>query len=117
MSPFPYETPDVYIAAFLLSQGAKFISVTRVGRRRNIFRFESSEMLHELLRLYWRQDPYRLAPAQLFAALRRLKSVSRVYPGALHRVAVQLDSADNRQQSDESVPPSRRDPGTLNSLL
>jgi hypothetical protein len=90
MSSFPYETPDVYIAAFLLSQGAKFISVTRVGKRRNIFRFESSEMLHELLRLYWRQDPYKHAPAQLFAALRRLKSVSRLHPDALHKTADQV---------------------------
>lgn len=80
MNPSHHETPDIYLAAYLLSQGATFVSCRRVGLRRNIFSFVADEKLHELLRLYWRQQPMSLVPALLFSSLRRLKSISRLRP-------------------------------------
>ncbi len=75
-----HETSDIYLAAYLLSQGATFVICRRVGLRRNIFSFVADESFHELLRLYWRQQPMSLVPAQLFDSLRRLKSISRLRP-------------------------------------
>jgi hypothetical protein len=75
-----YETSDIYLAAYLLSQGATFVNCRRVGPRRNVFSFAADEKLHELLRLYWMNGPMTLVPGQLFAALRRLKSLSRLRP-------------------------------------
>ena len=75
--PSCYETFDVYLASYLLSQGAILQGHERVGKRRTLFRFASDEKLHELLRLYWRRLPMPVVPADLFAALRRLKSLIR----------------------------------------
>jgi len=77
MTSSSYETPDVYLASFLLCQGAALQAVVRVGARRVLFRFTSDEKLHELLRLYWRRFPMPLVVADLFASFRRLKSLSR----------------------------------------
>jgi hypothetical protein len=77
MTPSPYETFDIYLASYLLSRGAILEGHERVGKRRTVFRFTSDETLHELLRLYWRRLPMPAIPADLFAALRRLKSLIR----------------------------------------
>lgn len=92
-----HETSDVYLAAYLLSQGATFTGCRRVGRRRNVFSFVADEKLHELLRLYWRNMPIALVPAQVFGCLRRLKSISRL-PSKPSRgtedIAAPLESAE-----------------------
>lgn len=76
--PTPYhETSDIYLAAFLLSQGAKFVRCRRVGLRRNEFTFVADAKLHHLLRRYWLHEPMTLVPAQMFMSLRRLKSLAR----------------------------------------
>ena len=78
--PSCYETFDIYLASYLLSQRATLQSYERVGTRRTVFRFASDEKLHELLRLYWRRLPMPVIPADLFAALRRIKSLIRRRP-------------------------------------
>jgi hypothetical protein len=80
MPPSCYETFDIYLASYLLSQRAILEGHERVGPRRTVFRFASDEKLHELLRLYWRRLPIPVIPADLFAALRRLKSLIRRQP-------------------------------------
>jgi hypothetical protein len=71
-----YKTTDVYLSAFLLSEGAKPEGRTRLAPKRVEFRFRADERLHELLRLYWRGRPLLVVPARLFGALRTLKERS-----------------------------------------
>jgi hypothetical protein len=68
-----YKTTDVYLSAFLLSEGAALQGRTRLAPKRVEFRFRADERLHELLRWYWRGQPLPLVPARLFASLRTLK--------------------------------------------
>jgi Domain of unknown function (DUF5659) len=77
-----YETSNVYLAAFLLCQGATLLGFERVSPRRNLFRFASDEALHNLLRLYWQNVPFTIVPTKLFNSLRELKSRTRLRPGA-----------------------------------
>jgi hypothetical protein len=74
MTPLPYETSDVYIASYLLCQGGTLIETERVGPRRTIFRFESDEFLHALLRVYWQNDDIVVPATRLYDSLRGLKS-------------------------------------------
>src|SRR5437588_4502500 len=87
-----HETTDIYLASFLFAQNAILTGCRRVGRRRNSFSFVADEKLHELLRVYWRQVPMTLVPAQLFAALRQLKSLSRLR-GGMQRSALGRQSS------------------------
>jgi hypothetical protein len=80
MSPSQYETSNIYLASFLLCQGATLLCFERVSARRVQFRFASDEKLHELLRVSWNSVPVTLVPAHLFAALRRLKKIVRRRP-------------------------------------
>jgi hypothetical protein len=78
-NPF-YETSDHYLASFLLSQGVRLIAAERVSARRTVLRFAATELMHELLRLYWRQVEIPLVPIRLFAAHRKVKSLVRLDP-------------------------------------
>jgi Domain of unknown function (DUF5659) len=80
MTLLPYETSDVYLASYLLCMGATLTGTDRVGPRRTIFRFESNEFLHSVLRTYWSNDRILVPPTQLFHALRKLKSRIRRKP-------------------------------------
>ena len=71
-----HKTIDPYLAAFLSSQGAVLSGRTRLGPKTVEFRFEADFRLHGMLRLYWSRQPVPLVPAQLFAALRKLKTRS-----------------------------------------
>jgi Domain of unknown function (DUF5659) len=77
-----YETSNVYLAAFLLCQGATLLGFERVSPRRNLFRFASDEALHNLLRLYWQNVPFTIVPTKLFDSLKELKSRTRLRPTA-----------------------------------
>ena len=46
-----YETSDVDLASFILSQRAMLLGYNRPSPRRAVFRFRADERLHELLRL------------------------------------------------------------------
>ena len=70
MPLLPYETSDVYLASYLLCQGATLTDTERVGKRRTIFRFATDEYLHSLLRVYWSNDRILVPPTRLFGALR-----------------------------------------------
>lgn len=72
-----YETSDVYLASFLLCQGATLHSYEHASPRRVVFRFATDEHFHALLRLYWSNAPVTIVPLALFTSLRRLKSLSR----------------------------------------
>jgi hypothetical protein len=76
----PYETSDVYLASYLLCQGATLLETERVGARRHIFRFESNEYLHALLRAYWSNDDIIVPATRLYDSLRGLKSRIRKRP-------------------------------------
>ena len=80
-----YETSDVYLASYLLCQGAMLLETERVGPRRTIFRFESDAFLHSLLRAYWRNDDIVVPATRLFDSLRGLKSRIRKRPQAATR--------------------------------
>jgi hypothetical protein len=80
MSFLPYETSDVYIASYLLCQGATLLDTERVGPRRHIFRFESNEYLHALLRAYWSNDDIVVPATRMYDTLRGLKSRIRKKP-------------------------------------
>jgi hypothetical protein len=80
MSPSRYETSNVYLASFLLCLRASFVGFQRVSKRRFLFFFQADEKLHELLRQYWRNVEIMVVPARLFAALQRLKSLTRGSP-------------------------------------
>ncbi|MFL5328576.1 MAG: DUF5659 domain-containing protein [Gemmataceae bacterium] len=84
-----YETSDLYLASYLLCMDAVLIETERVGPRRTVFRFESNEFLHALLRSYWSNDRVSIRPTQLFGTLRRLKSRIRRKP--LREASVQRD--------------------------
>lgn len=80
MPLLPYETSDVYLASYLICQGATLLETERVGPRRTIFRFDSNEFLHALLRVYWSNDDIQVPPTRLFNSLRSLKSRIRKKP-------------------------------------
>jgi hypothetical protein len=80
MISVPYGTSNVYLASFLLCQGADFLGFERPSRRRFVYHFSADEKLHELLRLYWSATPISLVPDALFGSLRRLKSLVRGSP-------------------------------------
>jgi hypothetical protein len=80
MTPSTYKTTDFFLASYLLDQGAILAGHQRVSPRGVVFRFASDERLHELLRLYWRGVPLPLVPIRIFAAFRRLKSLTRARP-------------------------------------
>lgn len=67
---------DPYLASFLLSQKGQLVSSRRVGPKTVEFRFAADRRLHDLLRLYWSQEPVLLVPSRLLDALRLLKSRS-----------------------------------------
>jgi hypothetical protein len=93
--PFlPYETSDVYLASYLLCQGALLIETDRVGPRRTVFRFESDEFLHALLRAYWGNDDIVVPATRLYDALRGLKSRIRKRPA----------TPPSRRRSDTASP-------------
>jgi hypothetical protein len=78
MSPPAYRTTDVHLSSFLLSQGAALAGCKRVGPKTVEFLFVADRRLHDLLRLYWSDQPTPLVPARLMAALRMLKKRSFV---------------------------------------
>jgi hypothetical protein len=99
MTSVPYGTSNVYLASFLLCQGADFLGFERPSRRRFVYRFGADEKLHELLRLYWSVTPINLVPAVLFDSLRRLKSHVRGSP-------VQAVFASLSPATPSAVPPA-----------
>lgn len=80
MTLLPYETSDVYLASYLLCQGGTLLETERVGPRRTIFRFESDQYLHALLRVYWQNDDIVVPATRMFDTLRGLKSRIRKKP-------------------------------------
>ncbi len=83
MALSPYETSDVYLASYLLCMDATLVETERIGPRRTVFRFESNEFLHALLRVYWSNDRILIPPTLLFDSLRKLKS--RIRRKSLHQ--------------------------------
>ncbi len=75
-----YETSDLPLAAFVLSQGVPLAACIRASARRFVFQFPADEQLHRFLRLYWHRVPLEVIPAELYAALSDLKSLIRAQP-------------------------------------
>ncbi len=78
MTDAHYTTHDPFLASFVLSEGAALAGCRRIGPKTVEYHFVPDRHLHALLRLYWSGSPTVVAPAQLFAALRSLKSRSLV---------------------------------------
>lgn len=70
-----YRTTDPYLAAFLCSRGVPLEGCTRLRPKKAEFRFPADRDLHGLLRLYRSGQFVPVIPAELFAALRRLKTL------------------------------------------
>ena len=70
-----FESADLYLCAFLVSQGARLDGTTRDPRERVFFSLRREEGMDELLQQYWSNQPLLLTPSQLFSALKHLKSL------------------------------------------
>ncbi len=73
-----YRTTDIYLASFLVTQGAELTGHERLGPKRTEYRFVAGRPLHEQLRLYWSGEPVLLVPWVLLATLHRLRCESIV---------------------------------------
>jgi hypothetical protein len=76
MTPPLYRTVDIYLASFLLCQGAKLVSYQKVRPKRTEFRFLANEDLHHQLRLYWSRERVLVVPFKLLGSLYRLKCLA-----------------------------------------
>ena len=75
MSPqHRFESSDIYLSSYLLSQGARLQGVER-DKERMTFLIVREEGLDELLKAYWSNEPVTVIPAQLYASLKFLKSL------------------------------------------
>lgn len=86
-----YKTIDIYLASFLLCQGAKLVSYEKVRPKRTEFRFIADEDLHHQLRLYWSRERVLVVPFQLLGSLYRLKCLA-IALGRQHEVTKTIDS-------------------------
>jgi len=75
-----HSTTDSHLAAFLVSEGARFIGLERTGPKRVHFWFIADRELHVLLRLYWGGHPIPLVPSTLLGTLHTLKCLSITRP-------------------------------------
>ncbi|MFH0851712.1 MAG: hypothetical protein V1876_03100 [Candidatus Peregrinibacteria bacterium] len=76
MQPSTYlDLSDLYVASFLVSQGAQLEGTERTPDGRVHFLLRRMEGMDELLQAYWSNSPVSVVPAQLFASLKFLKSV------------------------------------------
>jgi hypothetical protein len=73
-------TRDPYLASFLISQEAILAGLRRVSPKKVEFSFVADRRLHQLLRLYWSEQPVWVEPAKFFRAHRELKNRSRTRP-------------------------------------
>jgi hypothetical protein len=71
-----HKTCDPYLASFLSSQKAVLAGGARLGPKKVEFRFVADRRLHDLLRLYWSNEPVLIVPSRLMDCLRTLKSRS-----------------------------------------
>ena len=78
MSVPQHITTDPYLASFLTSQKAQLAGCKRVGPKKVEFRFVAERRLHDLLRLYWSNEPVLCVPARIMDAMRTIKSRSFV---------------------------------------
>jgi hypothetical protein len=70
-----YQTSDIYTCAYLLAQGIALRGCERQPDGRLVFHFDKTADIDGLLRRYWSNEPIPIVPAQLFSALRHLKSL------------------------------------------
>ncbi len=76
MSAPHYTTNDPYLASFLLSERAVLAGFRRIAPKTVEFRFLADRRLHELIRLYWSDEPAFVVPRKHFDALRWFKKRS-----------------------------------------
>lgn len=69
-----HRTTDPYLASFLWGQRAALVGCRRLGPKKVEYHFIAGRRLHNLLRLYWSNEPVFLVPSRLFALLQTLKS-------------------------------------------
>ena len=74
-SQLRFESSDIYLSAYLVSQGAKLEGVERDKDNRMVFLIGREDNLDSLLRDYWSNEPVTVIPSQLFAGLKFLKSL------------------------------------------
>ena len=71
---------DIYLSAFLVSQGAQLETTKRDPDGRIHFFLRGMEKMDELQRAYWSNTPVAVVPAQLFASLKYLKGLIHSRP-------------------------------------
>ena len=69
------DTADIYVSAYLISQGAELDGTERTPDGRVHFHLRRIEGMDKLTQVYWSNKPTSVVPAQLFSALKFLKSI------------------------------------------
>ncbi len=75
-----YDSTDIYVTAFLVSQGAELNGTERSPDGRVHFLLRRVEGMDELLQAYWSNKPVPVVPSQLYGSLKFLKSVIHSRP-------------------------------------
>lgn len=70
-----FESSDIYLSAYLLSQGATLEGVRRGADNKVTFLLQRESAFSDLLTAYWSNEPVSVVPAQLYASLKFLKSL------------------------------------------
>lgn len=79
-APTQYDSTDIYVTAFLISQGAELEGTERSQDGRVHFILRRVDGMDELLQAYWSNKPVAVIPSQLYGSLKFLKSVIHSRP-------------------------------------
>jgi hypothetical protein len=71
-----HTTIDPHLAAFLLTEGARFVGLERSGPKRVHFSFIADRQLHSLIRIYRAGHPVLIVPSLLLGTLHDLRCLS-----------------------------------------
>ena len=69
------DSTDIYVSAYLISQGATLDGTERTPDGRVHFHLRRVDGMDELLQAYWSNKPVSVVPSQLYGSLKFLKSV------------------------------------------
>jgi hypothetical protein len=73
-----FQSADIFLCAFLLTQGIELNHVERLpGTQKCTFFFKknSEAEISELVRMYWSNEPISIVPSRLLHSLRHLKAM------------------------------------------
>lgn len=71
-----HTTNDAHLAAFLVTEGARFVGLERSGPKRVHYSFIADRQLHSLIRVYRAGHPVLIVPCRLLGTLHDLRCLS-----------------------------------------